>query len=111
MCQPVREVAMPYATNNGFRIYYEREGRGPALVLHAGLTQSLCNWRDYGGYVDALTGDDDLILMDPLGHGGSDKPHDPAAYAYANRVADVLAVLDDAEVARAIFWGYSLGGD
>jgi len=44
------------------------------------------------------------------GHGRSDKPHDPAAYALDKRTADVTAVLDDAGIARAIYWGYSMGG-
>ncbi|MDQ6601703.1 MAG: alpha/beta fold hydrolase [Chloroflexota bacterium] len=100
---------MPYATNDGTRIYYEREGSGPPLVLQHGFTRSLEGWRD-SGYVDALKNDYELILLDARGHGRSDKPHDPAAYAYDKRAADVLAVLDDAGIARAIFWGYSMGG-
>jgi pimeloyl-ACP methyl ester carboxylesterase len=100
---------MPYATNDGVRIYYEREGSGPPLVLHHGFTRSLEGWRD-NGYTDALTRDYDLILMDARGHGRSDKPHDAAAYAAETRVGDVLAVLDDAGVQKAIFWGYSMGG-
>jgi len=100
---------MPYATNEGVRIYYERAGNGPPLVLQHGFTSSLEGWRD-SGYVDALKGDYELILLDARGHGKSDKPHDPAAYAYDTRTADVLAALDDAGIARATFWGYSMGG-
>lgn len=100
---------MPYATNEGVRIYYERVGNGPPLVLQHGFTSSLEGWRD-SGYVDALKGDYELILLDARGHGKSDKPHDPAAYAYDTRTADVLAALDDAGIARATFWGYSMGG-
>lgn len=100
---------MPHATNDGLRIYYEREGSGPPLILLSGLTESLDSWRDFG-YVDALRDAYDLILIDPRGHGKSDKPHDPAAYAFEQRVADLTAVLDDAGIDRAIFWGYSMGG-
>jgi pimeloyl-ACP methyl ester carboxylesterase len=100
---------MPYATNNGVRIYYEREGSGPPLILHHGFTRSLEGWRD-NGYAAALASDYELILIDARGHGRSDKPHDPAAYAAETRVGDVLAILDDAGLARAAFWGYSMGG-
>ena len=49
-----REVApMPYATSNGVRIYYEREGSGPPLVLHAGFGATLDLWRECG-YLSAL---------------------------------------------------------
>jgi pimeloyl-ACP methyl ester carboxylesterase len=100
---------MCYATSDGVRIYYEREGSGPPLVLHSGFGSTLDQWGDYG-YREALRDEYELILLDPRGHGRSDKPHDLAAYTYAQRVADVLAVLDAAEIERAIFWGYSMGG-
>jgi pimeloyl-ACP methyl ester carboxylesterase len=100
---------MPDAMNDGVRIHYEREGSGPPLVLQHGFTRSLEGWRD-SGYVDALKGDYELVLIDARGHGQSDKPHDPAAYTLDKRAADVLAVLDDAGIERAIYWGYSMGG-
>jgi pimeloyl-ACP methyl ester carboxylesterase len=100
---------MPYATNDGIRIYYERRGSGPPLILQHGFTRSLENWHD-NGYVDALEGAYDLILLDARGHGRSDKPHDPAAYVSEKRAGDVAAVLDDAGIERAIYWGYSMGG-
>lgn len=100
---------MPYATNDDIRIYYETEGSGPPLLLHHGFTMSHQVWRRRG-YIDALRGDYELILMDARGHGASDKPHDPVAYALDKRVADVVAVLDDAGIERPIFWGDSMGG-
>ena len=100
---------MPYATNGSVRIHYEREGSGPPLVLQHGFTRSLEGWRD-SGYVAALKGNYELILVDARGHGMSDKPHDPTAYRPEERAADIIAVLDDAGIDRAIYWGYSMGG-
>lgn len=100
---------MPDVINDGVRIHYEREGSGPPLVLQHGFTRSLEGWRD-SGYVDALKDDYELILIDARGHGKSDKPHDPADYALDKRAADITAVLDDAGIDRAIYWGYSMGG-
>jgi pimeloyl-ACP methyl ester carboxylesterase len=100
---------MPYVDNGGVRIHYEVEGRGPALVLHHGFTQNLRRWH-LAGYVDALRNDYELVLIDARGHGTSDKPHEPTAYALATRVGDVVAVLDDVKRDTAAFWGYSMGG-
>ena len=98
---------MPYANNNGVKIYYEVEGDGPPLVLAHGGGSELNGWRRFG-YADALKNDYQLILFDARGHGRSDKPH--RLSDYGPRMADdVLAVLDDLGVERACFLGYFTG--
>ena len=99
---------MPYASNQGLRINYRVEGRGPDLVLQHGFTWNLEGWSRHG-YVDALRSSYRLILIDARGHGASDKPHDPEAYALSLRAGDVVAVLDALDVQRSHFWGYSMG--
>jgi pimeloyl-ACP methyl ester carboxylesterase len=100
---------MPYTENGGVRIHFQVEGEGPALVLQHGFTESVQDWYE-AGYVEALKSDYRLILIDARGHGASDKPHDPDAYALNRRVADIVAVLDALKIAKALFWGYSMGG-
>jgi pimeloyl-ACP methyl ester carboxylesterase len=100
---------MSYADSRGIRIHYRVEGEGPPLVLQHGFTQSIDDWYEFG-YVDALKRDYRLILVDARGHGQSDKPHDPNAYGLDNWVADVTSVADAMGVAKAHFWGYSMGG-
>jgi pimeloyl-ACP methyl ester carboxylesterase len=101
---------MPYADNGGVRIHYQVEGEGrPALVLQHGFTESVVDWYE-SGYVETLRSDYRLILIDARGHGASDKPHDPDAYLLNRRVSDVVAVLDASDIAKALFWGYSIGG-
>ncbi|MFQ5933965.1 MAG: alpha/beta fold hydrolase [Dehalococcoidia bacterium] len=100
---------MPYADSQGIRIHYHVEGAGPPLVLQHGITSSIERWRDCG-YVDALRSDYRLILIDARGHGTSDKPHDPPAYDMKLMAGDVIAVLDDLNVDKAHYWGYSMGG-
>jgi pimeloyl-ACP methyl ester carboxylesterase len=97
------------AKNGEIKIYYEVEGKGPPLVLHHGLSNSLESWRE-NGIVDALKKDYQLILMDARGHGKSDKPHDPEAYSQECKAGDVSAVLDDLGIQSAHFCGYSYGG-
>jgi pimeloyl-ACP methyl ester carboxylesterase len=100
---------MPYANNQGIRIHYRVEGEGRPLVLQHGYTQSLEHWYQCG-YVDALKAHYRLVLLDARGHGGSDKPHERAAYAWPVGVMDVFAVLDALGIRRALYWGYSMGG-
>src|SRR5260370_38821394 len=95
---------MPYADNGNVRIHYQVEGEGPALVLQHGFTESVTDWYE-AGYVEALRPDYRLILIDARGHGASDKPRDPDAYVLNRRVADVVAVLDALDIAKALFWG------
>ena len=49
-------------------------------------------------------------MVDARGHGRSDKPHDPKDYDLKLRVNDVLAVMDDLEVDKSHYMGYSKGG-
>ena len=100
---------MPYANNQGVRIYYEVEGEGPPLVLMYGIINSVDIWRHFG-YVEPLRNDYRLILIDTRGHGASDKPHDPEAYTLPLLAADVVAVLDDLDISKAHYLGYSMGG-
>lgn len=100
---------MSYAVNDGVRIHYEIIGSGPPLVLQHGFTQSIEDWGNYG-YVTPLGARFQLILVDARGHGQSDKPHEASAYGHAKYVKDIVAVLDDAGIERAHYWGYSMGG-
>ena len=98
---------MPYANNNGVKIYYEVEGQGPPLVMAHSLTRDLNAWRTFG-YAAALKNEFRLILFDARGHGRSDKPHDADGYG-ARMQEDVVAVLDDAGVWKSHYFGYSMG--
>ena len=100
---------MPYVQSDGARIYYRVEGDGSPVVLLHGFSDSLDDWYE-AGYVEALRDEFTLISFDSRGHGLSDKPRSPEAYAMSLRVADVLAVMDALGIADAHLWGYSMGG-
>ena len=100
---------MPDTISAGVRIYYEIDGDGPAVVIQHGFLGSPTAWRD-AGYVEALSGRYQVILIEARGHGRSDKPSDPSVYSYEQMAGDVLAVLDACGIERTHFWGYSMGG-
>lgn len=100
---------MPYARSQDVRIYYEVDGQGPPLVLAYGLTGDVTLWIDTG-YIDRLRDEFTVIAFDARGHGKSDKPHTAAAYDYRLMVGDVIAVMDALGLAKAHYWGYSMGG-
>jgi len=98
---------MPYADSHGVRIYYEIEGKGPPLILAHGLSGNLNHWRKEN-YANALAKDFQLIMFDARGHGKSDKPHEITAYGL-NMAEDVVAILDHLGIAKAHYYGYSMG--
>lgn len=100
---------MPYASNQGVQIHYEVAGKGDPVLLVHGMFLNWKTWRDYG-FVETMKDEYRLIMVDVRGHGRSDKPHDPKLYEELLLVADLAAVLDDLDVAKAHYLGYSMGG-
>lgn len=105
---------MPFAINEGVRIFYEVEGDGEVdgksetLVMIDGFSTPLDMWREEG-YTAAMSGGRRLVLIDVRGHGQSDKPHLPADYRPELLVGDVLAVLDQFGEKTAHYLGASMG--
>ncbi len=96
-------------TSRGYRTSYLVSGAGDPLVLVSGMGQSAVHWLE-DGYVEALANSYRVIVPDVLGHGESDKPHDPQAYTEPEVALDVLAVLDAEGITGPVpLWGYSRG--
>lgn len=107
----VKSLADPIsrmAKSRGYRISYEDVGQGSPVVLVPGLFQSASDYRQ-AGYVDRLATTRRVLVVDPLGHGQSDKPHEAEAYGPPDVAADVIAVMDAARIESAALWGYSRG--
>jgi pimeloyl-ACP methyl ester carboxylesterase len=94
---------------DGLRLRYAVAGAGQPLVLLHPFSDALDAWWDIG-LAGRLARTFRVLAIDARGHGGSDKPREPARHRLEHRVADVLAVLDAAQVERAHVVGYSMGG-
>lgn len=80
-------------------------GGVPVLFLH-GFGGNASHW---AAQLDHLRPNRRAVAMDLRGHGRSDRPAD-GDFAVESQAADVAAVLDGLDIARAIFVGHSLGG-
>jgi pimeloyl-ACP methyl ester carboxylesterase len=52
-----------------------------------------------------------VLVLDPLGHGGSDRPADPLSYSVPAFADQVVALLDHVGASRAVVGGSSLGAN
>jgi 3-oxoadipate enol-lactonase len=95
---------VPYAQNDGVRIFYDIAGEGPAMVLiHANPFD-----HNLWAYQTArFSNRFKVIASDLRGYGRSDKIETP--FGLADLARDILAVCNDAGVDRAIVGGISVG--
>jgi pimeloyl-ACP methyl ester carboxylesterase len=93
--------------SNGVRLAGDEEGDGVPVVLLHGLTAT----RRYVvmGSKNLARGGHRVIAYDARGHGRSAPAGDPDAYGYDVLAADLLAVLDDRGIDRAVLAGASMG--
>ena len=104
-----------FTTPDGIRLaYLDEPATGPdrsepILLIHGFASSHAVNWV-FPTWVKTLTSDGRrVILYDVRGHGRSDKPYEPAAYAIERLAADALALMDHIELGRIDVMGYSMG--
>jgi pimeloyl-ACP methyl ester carboxylesterase len=100
---------MPHVSSGNAQIHYDVVGEGEPVVLLHGLFSDGQEWVRRG-MTQGLGEGFGYILIDAVGHGGSDKPHDRKRYELESRVQDVVSILDDIGVEKAHMAGYSMGG-
>jgi pimeloyl-ACP methyl ester carboxylesterase len=90
---------------DGVELHYLRTGGdGPPLVVAHGLyDDSACRTP----LIRELDGRYDVVAYDARGHGRSDAPE--TGYEVANRVADLVGLLDALDIEAPIVWGHSMG--
>ena len=98
--------------NAGVRLRYELHGPedGPPIVLvHGFASDYQLNWVGTRWQETLTKAGHRVIGLDCRGHGSSDKPHDPTAYALEIMAADVRRLLDHLQIETANYLGYSMG--
>lgn len=96
---------MPFADNQGVRIYWDEQGSGDALLLIAGIG---CPSQMWSGFRPILAAHNRTLALDNRGTGKSDVP--PGPYSVAAMASDAATVLDAAGVQAAHVFGVSMGG-
>lgn len=81
--------------------------RCPVVCIH-GLTRNSGDFEDVAPWIAAQGRR--VIAVDVRGRGRSERDPDPRRYNPAVYAADMLKLLDDAGIARAVFVGTSMGG-
>ena len=84
------------------------EGEGPLVVLVHGWPESWYSWRHQ---IEPLAkAGFKVAAIDVRGYGGSDKPHEIAAYSLKNIAADLAGVIDSLGYKEAYLFGHDWGG-
>ncbi|MFC6951570.1 alpha/beta hydrolase [Halorubellus litoreus] len=95
---------------NGITVSYYRVGPAPedasatVVVAHGFFEDARCKRR----LVNALADEYDVVAYDARGHGHTDATE--TGYAPADRVADLVGVLDALDLDDPVLYGHSMGG-
>src|ERR1700749_2741559 len=91
-----------------FRLAYDREGSGPAVLLLHGWPGDRT---DYRAVVPRVTAAVEVIVPDLRGFGESDRP--PAAprdqYTAAAQARSIIALIEELGLRRPVLAGYDIG--
>ena len=99
-----------WTSRDGLKLHYRdyagRTDRPPLLMLH-GLTR---NSRDFETVAARFAGDWRVIAVDFRGRGQSARDPNSAQYVAGTYAGDVIQLLDELGIDKAVFLGTSLGG-
>src|SRR5690349_10465832 len=95
---------MPYATVNGFPMYYDEFGAGPPVVFIHGHTFDRRIWDEQTGPFSRRY---HVVRVDLRGHGRSESP--PSGHTVPQFAEDLIALLDQLGLDRPVVVGHSLG--
>jgi pimeloyl-ACP methyl ester carboxylesterase len=85
------------------------EATSAVVLLHGFASNRTENWRRVGWLGAFERRRTRAVALDMRGHGESDKPHDPAAYASSALIGDVLGIIDALQIRSVTLMGYSMG--
>jgi proline-specific peptidase len=98
---------LSFTSRDGRKLTYRKLGHGPVLVCHPGGPGFSAT---YFGDLAALWEQFTLIMLNPRGTGGSDRPADRRAYTIDDYVGDVEDLRQHLGLERMVLLGHSHGG-
>jgi len=98
---------LSFTTADGRKLTYRKLGHGPVMVCHPGGPGFSAT---YFGDLAALWEQHTLIMLNPRGTGGSDRPNDSRAYQIDDYVSDVEQLRQHLGLERMLLLGHSHGG-
>jgi 2-succinyl-6-hydroxy-2,4-cyclohexadiene-1-carboxylate synthase len=98
-------MAIIFANNLTYHLF--RRGSGQPLLLLHGFSGSSESWINFA--IDLST-QREVIAIDLLGHGKSEKPQTPDRYAIDRAADDIITITKQLGLARFGLLGYSMGG-
>jgi pimeloyl-ACP methyl ester carboxylesterase len=96
-----------FLTADGRVLSYRQEGAGPVLVCHPGGPGFSAR---YFGDLAGLGAHFTLVMLNPRGSEGSDRPSDRRAYATSDYVSDLEELRAHLALERMLLLGHSHGG-
>ena len=98
---------MSFTSRDGRKLTYRKLGHGPVLVCHPGGPGFSAT---YFGDLAALWEQFTLVMLNPRGTGGSERPRDPRAYQIDDYVSDLEDLRRHLDLERILLLGHSHGG-
>jgi len=98
---------LSFNSKEGRKLTYRKLGHGPVLVCHPGGPGFSAT---YFGDLAALWEQFTLVMLNPRGTGGSERPRDPRAYQIDDYVSDLEDLRRHLGLERVFLLGHSHGG-
>ena len=98
--------SMAFFNFNNKKIYYEIHGKGKPIILLNGIMMSTKSW---AFFVDILSQNNQLILLDFIDQGQSDRCDKP--YDHSLQVEVLKALLDELKIEKVNLAGVSYGAE
>jgi len=98
---------LSFTNRDGRKLTFRKLGHGPVLVCHPGGPGfSATYFGDLAALWEQLT----LVMLNPRGTGGSERPRDPRAYQIDDYVTDLEDLRRNLGLERMLLLGHSHGG-
>ncbi|WP_019849974.1 2-succinyl-6-hydroxy-2,4-cyclohexadiene-1-carboxylate synthase [Desulfitobacterium sp. PCE1] len=91
-------------TIENLKYYTEVKGFGQPIICFHGFAENLSTWE----FIQL--NDCQMVLVDLIGHGHSEKPHSPEPYSLPNLLRHLHELIDHLGFTRYFLLGYSMGG-